>query len=370
MFATQYTPYTLPLVASALIAALLAFFVSRQRHKAGVIPFAILMLGVVEWSLAYTGELVALDFAVKTSFSYIKYIGILVAPAAWLVFSLEYTGREKWLTRRTLALLAIEPLLTLIAAGTNTIHHLFWSSQSLHMVDSMLILSLGSGIGFWVHAVYSYLLLLAGAIIMFRAFIRSPSLYRGQALTLLIGGFIPWIANFLTITGLNPFEGLDLTPISFTLMGLLMSWSIMGFRLLDNTPVARDKVFENIQDAVLVLDTQNRVIDINPAALQIIGFSSASVIVGKPIGEALPDLRGLMAQFRGVQETNAEIMIPTGTRKRYFQLSISPIMNRRGTLSGRLYVLHEVTEAKEAAAQIRAQNDALTNANHKLAASQ
>jgi PAS domain-containing protein len=52
----------------------------------------------------------------------VEYLGIAIVPTAWLALALQYTGREKWLTRRNLALLAIEPFVTLLLAWTNELH--------------------------------------------------------------------------------------------------------------------------------------------------------------------------------------------------------------------------------------------------------
>jgi PAS domain-containing protein len=54
--------------------------------------------------------------------SLVEYLGIAIVPTAWLALALQYTGREKWLTRRNLALLAIEPFVTLLLAWTNELH--------------------------------------------------------------------------------------------------------------------------------------------------------------------------------------------------------------------------------------------------------
>ena len=57
-------------------------------------------------------------------------------------------------------------------------------------------------------------------------------------------------------------------------------------------PVARNAIMNSINDGVIVLNTQDRIVDINPAMQQIIGHSSTGV-AGKSITESLhgwPDL--------------------------------------------------------------------------------
>jgi PAS domain S-box-containing protein len=72
-------------------------------------------------------------------------------------------------------------------------------------------------------------------------------------------------------------------------------------RLLDIIPVARDKLIENLQDAIVVLDAQNRILDANPAAETILGRRLED-IVGKPSAEAGAVFANLAQQHLQVSE--------------------------------------------------------------------
>ncbi len=329
-----------------------------------------MMVAVSAWSALYAVELTVIDIPAKLLYTSLQFIMITTVPAGWFCFALEYTGREKWLTGRVLALLFIHPTLTMITIWSNGFHHLFWSAPAIDTTDGFIHLVLTSGPLFWVHATYSYLLLLAGTFLLIQAMIRQPGLYRGQTVTLLVGAFTPWIANFLFITRLSPFHYLDLTPFAFTITGLAVYWSMVRFRFLDIVPVARDRLFESMSDAFMVLDAQNRVVDINGAGLQIMGAASPDGVIGRLAGDVLTGIQDLVIQYRDVQETQAEIVIPSAGKTRYFQLSISPLKDRQGQLTGRMYLLHEITELKQANEQIRMQNETLLHTNLDLAEAQ
>jgi PAS domain S-box-containing protein len=363
----EFTAYSLPLIAAAGISALLAWVIWRRRPAAGVIPFTILNLGLIIWSLANAAEFMVLDLGTKVFLSNIAYIGITTVPAAWLAFSLEYTGREKWLTRRNVALLFIEPVFVLVIAFTNDYHHLFRTTETLDTSTAIVSLDSEFGSGFWVHAVYSYVLLLGGVIALLEASIRSPRIYRQQFVTLLIASFAPWIANALYIFAITP-SFLDPTPFAFTITGAAMGWSIYRYRLMDIVPVARAAVIEHMADAIMVLDRQNRIVDINPAGLHILGAHSSAAIIGRTAGEALARFGPLVDQYRVVTHTETEIQLGEGDTQRHFALRISPLTNRQGDLTGRLIVLHDITALKHASMQIQAQNETLTQINQELAA--
>src|SRR4051794_37724391 len=115
----------------------------------------------------------------------------------------------------------------------------------------------------------------------------------------------------------------------------------------------------------MVLDMQNRVVDINPAGLRVIG-RIATQVIGKTPTEIMPEIGELIARFRDIQETSTEIVLPLPGQTRTFQLSVSLLDNRQGVITGRLFVLHEITELKQASEQIRTQNEALVTTNHAL----
>ena len=58
----QFTPYVIPVIASAAVAAALALNAWHRRPAPGASSFSLLMLAVAEWSLAYAVELVSADW--------------------------------------------------------------------------------------------------------------------------------------------------------------------------------------------------------------------------------------------------------------------------------------------------------------------
>jgi len=321
------------------------------------------MLAVAEWSLGYALELGSGDLPTKVFWAKVEYLGIVTVPVMWLLFSLQYTGRKKWLTRRNLALLAIEPAVMLLLVWSNDFHGLIWSNIKLNTIGPLSILDFTYGVWFWVNTAYSYLLLLIGTILLFQAFWSAPRLYRGQAGALLIGALTPWVGNALYISGLSPFPHLDLTPIAFTFTGLAVAWGLFRFRLLDVVPVARNAVIESMSDGVIVLDAQNRIVDLNPAAQRAIG-RMASEAIGQPAAQVFSGCSCLVERYRDVIEAHDEIALgEKDEEQRYFDLRISPLHDRSGCLTGRLVVFHDITERKQAESEILERQERLKAIN-------
>ena len=126
-----------------------------------------------------------------------------------------------------------------------------------------------------------------------------------------------------------------------------MAWSLFRFRLLDITPVARHIMVESMSDAVIVLDKYNRITDLNPAAQRLLGHT-LSELVGQPAAQVASVWPEQVERFRGATEAHEEIVLAVDGTTCYFDLRISPLSDRRGSLTGRLMVLRDITERKQA----------------------
>jgi PAS domain S-box-containing protein len=353
----QFTPYVLPVIASAIVSTAVAVFLWRRRPAPGAIAFSLLMLAVAEWSLAYALELAGADLPTILFWDNFAWLGSAFAPTLWLIFALQYTGRTKWLTHRNIAILMVVPLVTLLLVATNQFHGLVEDNIRLDTHGPFVGLEMTYGVWYWINIAYSYLLSFIGAILicmLIQSLIRSTHLYLGQAGALLIAMLAPWVGNALTIFGGSPFPDLDLTPFAFTISGLAIGWSLFRFRLLDIIPVAREAVIESMRDAVIVLDGQDRIVDLNPAA-QLLAARTASKAVGRPFTQAFADWPELIDHCRDVTDAYAEFIQSEGKTPRYFNLSITPLYQRSGnsTVVGRLIVLNDISERKQAEKALR-----------------
>ncbi len=353
MMRWQYMPYILPLLVAAAISCVLALLAWRRRSVPGARPFLVLMLALAEWSLGYAFRLSSADLAAKLFWTQVRYLGIVIVPVAWLALALQYTHRGKWLTRRNVALLAVEPLAILMLVWTNEFHHLVWIDISLEAGGSLLVWSATHGVAFWVHAAYSYLLLLLGTFLLIQAFVGASHLYRGQTGLLLVGLLAPLVGNVLSTFDLVPLL-LDLTPFGFTVAGMAAAWGLFRFQFLDIVPVARDAVIESLSDGVIALDTQDRIVDLNPAAQSIIGYTAAEAI-GQPVALVLASWSDLIERHSDVTEVREEMVVAEDETRRWYDLRVSPLVDQRGHLTGRLVVLRDITERKQAEEALRAQ---------------
>ncbi|MBE2220410.1 MAG: PAS domain S-box protein [Anaerolineae bacterium] len=337
-------PFSILFIA-ALLAVVTAIYSWRQRPKTGATSVSIMMLGIFIWLVGYILELTSNNAATQLMWINLTYIGITIVPAAWLLFSFEYTGHSSWLSWKTIALLCIEPILVQLILWTNNTHKLFYKEIIFDFTQQLPQTNLTYGSAFWLHALYSYLLLLAGTIILILKFRKSSGLYRRQLAIILVAAVIPWLSNLIYLSWPGVIA-LDPTALAFLATGLLWTWAIFGYRLMDVMPIARNTVVEHMQDGMLVLDQENRIVDINPAAEKIIE-QSADNIVGLAVEEVLSPWRDVANQYLHIAQANEEIVVRQGEKTFYYDLQITPLLNKKGKQTGRLILLRDITQRKQ-----------------------
>jgi PAS domain S-box-containing protein len=348
----QFTPNMIPLVIAALISGALAWYTWRHRHTTGAAPFAWMMLILFQWGLSYIFYLAATNLPSKMFWINFMFIGVVATPVAWLTFALEYTGRKAWITPTRLVLLSILPLVTMIMIITNDYHHLFRTSISLAREGGFLLLQTTNGIWFWVHAAYTYILIIIGLFMIIRALLQWPAPYRGQMIWILLATLAPLIANIITIFQLLPII-IDLTPFAFTITGIGMAFALFRHRLLDIAPLARDIVIDGMKDGMIVLDANRRIVDINPAAKSILGFSNNEQPIGKSIAEVLTQWPNLISRYRDVFEAEDEITFGEGDTRRWYELNLSTLRDENQAMLGQVITVRDITQRKRAESSLQ-----------------
>lgn len=346
-----YSYHTLLPLAALFVAVVLMVRAWRYRTRPIATTFLVLMSALAWWSLAVFLEHASLSLSDKIFWVKMSYFGIVTLPTTWLVFTLQYANREKWLTRRNLAILTVLPVLTLVMVWTNDIFHLMWKDFWLDTSFSPPVDAVTHNIWFWVQATYFYLLILLGTLTLLSVFLHSSGIYRKQVGTMLLAAAVPWVANFLYISGIGPFSAVDPTPLAFAISGAAFLWGLARLQLLNIIPIAHEAMFMNMVDGVIVLDAQNRVIELNPAAQRMVGRNRSDTI-GQPYNLILPGQAGLLPLKPETSETQAMISLGEDQTQRYYGVSISPIHTRQ-RFSGHLVLLHDDTERVKAEVESR-----------------
>jgi PAS domain S-box-containing protein len=289
--------YALSLSLGTLLSLALAVYGWRRRRLVpGGAAFAVFNLGVAFWTGVYILGVDATGPA-AVFWANMTYLGVGLVPASWLVFAIEFSGHDFRVTRRTLALLSIEPLATLFLAWTNPWHRLFRLSVPVTPTWE-------PGPAFWVHAAYSYALVLVGTFLVAKRALEGLRPGHGHAAALLVGAFAPLTANAIYLSGLSPFGNLDLTPFGFGLTSLAVAWGL--FHELEQRLVAAERRFraliDQTIDAIEVIDPETgRLLDVNEKACAARGYTREEYLA-----LSVPEIDARLAE-RSWKQTRDEV---------------------------------------------------------------
>jgi diguanylate cyclase (GGDEF)-like protein/PAS domain S-box-containing protein len=350
------SPYSLAFLGTGLITAIAVFAAWQRRAAPGGVALFLMTLAVLVWVVAGSIEASVVELTGKIFWSKILYVGAHLTPPFFLIFTFEYIGKRSWLTLRNRALLFLLPVLTILFAATNEYHNLVWTGFTPGPAGTNSYIYL-HGIWFWVETVFINCLLLVGTLVLLRTALRSKEIYRHQNTWLILAALFPWVGFFLYALNINPFPGLDLTAISFAFTSAILVFISMRLQFLDMVPVARESLVENMTDGVLVLDEQDRIVDINLAAVHLFGLAAGNLI-GQQAEDVLLDWPALTRQLSRAGDVEREITLQS-QEIHNIDLRLSPLKSRGGKISRRLLVLRDITSRKQAEA-------ALYQANRQL----
>jgi PAS domain S-box-containing protein len=345
-----YTTPIWPSPVTVLLLVALAIFGWRRRAVPGARVFAVTCLFAVPWAAGCVMEIAAVDAADKIFWFKVQGVWQMPVATALTCFVLEYAWPGRWLTRRNLALLSIPPLLTLGLVLTDGLYHLLWRG---FMVDGTVIPLRGPA--YWACFAYGYGMAILAVVVFVWLFVRSPR-HRWPVAFMLTGQMVGRVVFLLEAVQVLP-SGLlfNVPPIAFEYG--MYAIALFGFRIFDPIPVARQAAIAQMREGVLVLDPEGQVASLNPAAERILRLP-AKQATGQAVRDLLPAYPdGLLADPAGAE---IELSLPEGRRDdgeagqelRQYVLELSPLTDWRGLEVGRLLLLRDVTERRQAQARI------------------
>ncbi len=297
--------------------------------------------------MARAGALAAGDPAIKRVFCDLKYVGLVVLAPAAIVFVLQHAGRLRRPSPLLLGLLAVEPLVILLALAIPSTRHLFQTCLPSMAPDAAPMVRYGPL--FWVHFVYfnaaTWLCLAAFVVTM----ARTSRPYRRQNAILLGSLALPLGANLLTLLNFGPFGWVDLPPFAFLLTVVFLGLAVFRFHLLDLRPIARSRIFQTIGEGVVVLDLGGKVIEANLAAERLLGQPVART-VAQPAQRLAPAWAELVRRQRG---NGGEAVDEIADNGHIHEVTVSSLTDHLGWPTGQLVVARDVTERRRAERQLR-----------------
>jgi diguanylate cyclase (GGDEF)-like protein/PAS domain S-box-containing protein len=353
-----------------VMTAIIAIYAWRHRATRGSQMFSFFMAAVSVYVLGYSMELASLDLSTMLFWSKIEYLGIYSFPTLFLMFILQYTGQDKWFTRRNILILFFVPTLLLIAKFTDDAFHLVYSTAWVDTSGLIPLMGFTRG-PIYPFALYASIPVILGLTLLWQNRQKTPPLYRKQATLIIVCATLPLLVFVFYMTGIQPFPNLkylDLNPFMSTLWGVGIGWAAFRYRLLELAPIARDVLVESLSDGLFVLDDQTRLVDANPAAVKMMGW------IKPPIGQyaeqvfaSWKDLRDVCQAPIRSDPVKIETQFENGGESVFFDTTIHGLQDKKGGNIGRLVVIHDISRRKQLEEELREASlvDDLTGLNNR-----
>ncbi len=348
----QSNPYLIwQLVPGIILLGIGLYIQSRPVKKRESNVFTVLMFGGSLWAFANALQLTTSELGWQKVWNTIMYLGVMVIPTAWFLLSVKLTGFARERIEKLEKWLWVVPAILYLFLLTSGFHKLFFRTYEIVEVGQYASLENAYGPLFFVHTVYSYLLLISGILILGISLATEFESYGAQAYGLIIGVLAPLIGNVYFLFGSPPPGFPDPTPIIFTVTGVAFAWAIFGAHLLEVVPLAHDVIVQKLSTGVIILDLDKNIRDINQAAVEMLGLS-AQTYFGEPLSKVLEGnpviAESVLPSLDNPPENSSGLHITLPETGRSLELLISRIEDDLENMTGWLIQFSDVSEKKQA----------------------
>jgi len=351
----NFNPVNILIIISSTITLFLAIYTWKRRAGSTNVALYLLLSAITVWSLFYGIELASTTLVQMRVFLAIQYTGITTIPVLWLIFAVRYTKYCDWLTPTRMRLLFIVPAITVVMVATNSLHFLYYSVSELGYSDGFWFHKMAPGPFYWVHIVYSYAVIFFGLLLFVRMYFNVVRTSRLNIIFFIFGALFPYAVSIAYVLGMKPFGFLDLTPLGFIVMGVVLTVGIFSVNLFNINPLALDVLFDNMPDPIFVIDNNDLIVSSNPPARELTKMKELTDREGKH-----GTFMNLYAHlFHGKENEKSEIEI----NGKYYIRSVNEISDSKGEVLVRLLVLRDISIRKNSEEALKQRERELKESN-------
>ncbi len=342
----------IPYILSAAVSLWVAISAWKRRSVLGASSLASIALLEILWIIGYIFQQIAVGLNAKLFWNNFQFIGAVFAPVAYLSLAIQYNQRSVPTSRTFWKI--ILPLASglLLFIWTDGWHHLFRINPQIVSTDVFSILVFQDGPLFPLYTLVAYSVMVISTILFLINFISAPRLYQFQIGVVLVGILFPWVNTILTSLNIVNVTLHDTTPITFGLSNLIIGWALFRYRLFEIIPIARDILVEQMQDGFIVLEKNLLVVDINPAAQQMLNLSANSIL-GQNLLDFFPEMDGFFKHHTQSGISYTEIQISKTSTVQHIEIQSSNLLDVNHVPKGYLLILRDITLQKIEEVELR-----------------
>ncbi|MBM9589888.1 PAS domain-containing sensor histidine kinase [Leptospira sp. 201903075] len=271
----QFHPYSLLLFLAFGFNLVLGLFVLKSFRLDIVKYLLVLVFGSMMWTGFYGIDFVFISPALHRSFIALLYIGVTLANLGMVLVSLEFTQNKHLLTRKFWVILTIQPLLTLAVCVLDPIFKTLTLDTYLVNINGRIqwVQEINTG-GFIISYFFSFFWSVFVGYLLIKGIVVSKSTERRRYTLILVSYLFIWVTAILHKLGFRPLPGLNITAVMSTMQVILIFFAIGYYRMFDLVPLVRGEIVDELDEAVVILDSNNRIVDWNMTAEHLFHITS------------------------------------------------------------------------------------------------
>jgi signal transduction histidine kinase len=292
-------------------------------------------------SITWLGLSLAPTQEVAFFWTRLRLIVFAFVPLVLAASLFHYTELRHWLRWPRVGLLGIIPAVNLMFVIVDPRSDLFmpvwsWTHYGIMGVET-------TRFGLWqnLSGLYYLLMLFLALFLLLRRQERVSRLENLQFAWILGGIMVASLANMLRVWGLIGADQPNPTPVGMFFGGIMVWWGLRINPIADVSRIAHDVVFRSMNEAVIVLNQDERIVDYNSTALRLFPFLEGA------FSQPLADFPPLEQALRTLEGDEGELQLSTGGQPRYYAVHAAAIHDKahKGLL-GKVYTLTDIDERK------------------------
>lgn len=285
----------------------------------------------------------------------------------WLIFVFIFTRHSAWIRLRNLILIIALPCAYLPMMTALWIQGSVMDPTAMKIVGSLMLSPFTSGLPGSLFIIFVYGVAIFSSLVLLRFFSKSNPVLRMMALPLLVGPNLLALVAALELAGIHPIQPLSIHQLAIASITLIAFWAVFDLRFGSVLSSARETVIDQMQDGVLILDQQDRLIDINPAAQHILGSDSKNALKQNII-KIWPQGAALIFGQSGTNYSIGETAIQVDGLEYTYDISISKLLDAYQEPVGRVVVLRNITKRELMEQSLKERTGELQHTNAFLTA--
>jgi len=321
----------------------LVWYLWDRRDRPGA-SWLIAVLGVqFVLTASYAVGYLTFDPTLRLAVEMLFWVAYIWLGALFVAFGLAYTGRGHVIRSPFFYALAAFSVALSALVVTNPLHHVVWEGFRVLPPPGLATVAFERRAGAILILGVSALGAAVGTLLLVDTIVSYGRLYRTEALAVAISPLPPGIGFVLWTFGVAPEQGLNVAPVLFLLHVCIDAYAFVGGGMFDFHPATRRAgnraAIADLGSPVVVVDEQERVVTLNPAAERTLGVETQAALT-RPLADC----------YEGdhvdptVAEQDATVRAEAGTRT--FKIASTELSDTTGTHLGYTLVFQDITDER------------------------